>query len=159
MMNSLRVDIIPRFLFLAAAVLCQALAAACTSVSDHSRTSSTLIRALGPLQESPDSGSILRLLLAEGQYPLSRHDSCKDVGTRPDDQTIGDYLAGFLAEQGDGTNSITADCPAKNAASYECEVYLKHADGDDQWAWGVSFEISKSAGAIVDGSVRCLGAG
>jgi hypothetical protein len=114
---------------------------------------------LGPLQEAPDRGAILRMMLSIGDYPLSRHVSCKDVGTSTVDRTISDYLAGIMAEQYTGSNTVTAGCPSKGKASYQCEVYLKHADGDDQWAWGVGFEIGTSDGAIVDGSIRCLGAG
>jgi hypothetical protein len=116
-------------------------------------------RAFGPQKESPDRDSILRVLLSATDYRLSRHESCKSAATQPDDQTIGDYLAGFMAEQGSGSNSISARCPSSGSSSHQCEVYLQHADGDDQWAWGVGFQIAIKDGALVDGSVRCLGAG
>ncbi|MBB6096266.1 hypothetical protein HNQ60_005188 [Povalibacter uvarum] len=111
-----------------------------------------------PLAGPPDRGLVLRVLLANLRIPLSSHASCKDIGTLPSDTTVGDYIAGFMAEQTTGQNSITTECPARTGHGYQCEVYLKHSDGDDEWGWGVGFEIAEDA-TLVPGSMRCLGAG
>ena len=72
-------------------------------------------------------------------------------------RTIGDYLAGFLAAMGDGRNLLSTRCqPASGAA--RCELWLKHVDDEDKWAWGIAFRLDRR-GRPQPSSVECLGAG
>ena len=116
-------------------------------------------------EPSPDSAATARTALRGAlmlrDLPLRSHATCRDVGPHPDDKTVGDYLAGFLAALTDGTNQIKADCqPAKGKAGRQrCEVWLKHTDKEDQWAWGLQFDMTNGARKVDPASVRCLGAG
>ena len=46
----------------------------------------------------PSAKDVLDVVIASGSLPLSASPTCANVGTEPSDQTIGRYLAGFLAE-------------------------------------------------------------
>lgn len=103
----------------------------------------------------------LRGALQLRDVPLHVHATCKDAAPNADDKTIGDYLAGFLAAQGDGVNTVQSGCkplPGTSGAQ-RCEVWLKHRDKDDEWAWGLRFDMDAAGRRARPGSVRCLGSG
>lgn len=103
----------------------------------------------------------LRGALQLRDVPLHVHATCKDAAPHADDKTIGDYLAGFLAAQSDGANTVQSGCkPLPGAAGVQrCEVWLKHRDKDDEWAWGLRFDMDAAGRRARPGSVRCLGSG
>jgi hypothetical protein len=70
---------------------------------------------------------------------------------------IGDYLAGFMAHMQAGRNSVQAQCRPHGKLD-RCELWLKHADSEDEWAWGIGFDMD-SQGKPDPSSVTCLGAG
>ncbi len=90
---------------------------------------------------------------------LSQVPSCNAAGSHPDDQTIGDYLAGFLSSMDRDTNRIEASCqvidPLK--ALYQCAFWMKHQDEEDEWAWGIDFMVAGEK--PVRSSLRCVGSG
>ena len=87
---------------------------------------------------------------------VGEYDAATAAPQRPA-RTIGDYLAGFLAAMGDGRNRLSTRCqPASGAA--RCELWLKHVDDEDKWAWGIAFRLDRR-GRPQPSSVECLGAG
>jgi hypothetical protein len=118
-----------------------------------------------PLPDAPARKAILEALLANMDVKLAVHPSCMGVGTEADDQTIGDYLSGFVAEfeRGESRNWIEATAQSAASASGEpvwrADVMLHHAAGDDEWGWGVRFDLRKADGRAVRESFQCLGAG
>jgi hypothetical protein len=111
------------------------------------------------VQFKSDAGAIIRALLKNTDVRLDVHQSCEGVGTDPTDETIGDYIAGFMAEQRVPENTIEAGCEPGSSGDQQCQVWFKHNDPDDEWAWGVAFEMSSSDGKLSRSSIRCLGAG
>jgi hypothetical protein len=110
----------------------------------------------------PERKDIIEAVLASYALPLTVHPSCKDVGTDADDKSIGAYLSGFLAEleKPEDRNWIaTRITEADSKTVWRCELILRHAAGDDEWGWGVRFDIRKSDGRVVPESFVCLGAG
>ena len=100
---------------------------------------------------------VVRAALQLRDVPLGVHASCAQAAPQLPARTIGDYLAGFLAAMGDGRNQLSTRCrPASGAA--RCELWLKHADDEDKWAWGVAFQLDRR-GRPRPSSVECLGAG
>jgi hypothetical protein len=87
------------------------------------------------------------------------------VGTDADDQTIGDYVSGFLAEFERGESRNWIDTKVESAASasgeptWRADVMLHHAAGDDEWGWGVRFDLRRTDGRVVRESFQCLGGG
>jgi hypothetical protein len=126
-------------------------------------------RSTGPAEQqastAPTRKAILEALLANLEVPLSVHPSCMGVGTEADDQTIGDYVSGFLAEFERGESRNWIDTTVDSAASvsgepvWRADVMLHHAAGDDEWGWGVRFDFRKADGRIVRESFQCVGAG
>jgi hypothetical protein len=114
---------------------------------------------------SPSRKEIIRVLLKNGRIPLSGEPSCSGVGTEPKDVDLIEYLSGFLAEQDrpDGGNWIEATAsPAQGKDGerrWHSELVIRHAQGDDVWGWGVSYEMRGSDHSVVEGSVHCTGSG
>jgi hypothetical protein len=113
----------------------------------------------GPSAEEAEKRAyyILRAAMALRDVPLSVHPTCSRAAPQLPAKTIGDYLSGFLAAMEYGRNRITTLCRATAKVS-NCELWLKHADDEDEWAWGIAFEINEK-GQPDRSSVRCLGAG
>ncbi|HYI93740.1 MAG TPA: hypothetical protein VEX68_09375 [Bryobacteraceae bacterium] len=110
----------------------------------------------------PERKDVIEAVLASYAVPLSTHSSCKDIGTDADDKTIGAYLSGFLSEleKPEDRNSIaTSIAEADGKSVWRCELIIRHAAGDDEWGWGVRFDIRQSDGQVVPESFVCLGAG
>jgi hypothetical protein len=110
----------------------------------------------------PERKDVIEAVLASYAVPLSTHSSCKNVGTDVDDKTIGAYLSGFLAElekPGDRNSIATRVTEADNKTLWRCELMIRHAAGDDEWGWGVRFDIRQSDGKVIPESFVCLGAG
>jgi hypothetical protein len=40
-----------------------------------------------------------------------------------------------------------------------CRFFIRHAQGEDVWSWGLQFSARQSDGVFVPGSIRCLGGG
>jgi hypothetical protein len=118
-----------------------------------------------PLPEPPGRKAILEALFANLDVPLTVHPSCMGVGTEADDKTIGDYVSGFLAEFERSGSRNFVETKAESAASasgepvWRADVMLHHAAGDDEWGWGVRFDVRKSDGRVMRESFQCVGAG
>lgn len=113
----------------------------------------------------PQRQDVIKAVLASGNIPLTVHSSCNNVGANPADATISEYLGGFLAamDKPDEKNWIeTRIVEAQGAAGasvWRCELTLRHSAGDDEWGWGVRFDIDRENGRILRSSFNCIGAG
>jgi hypothetical protein len=111
----------------------------------------------------PTPKQALQLLIRNHDVPLDVDASCAGVGTDFSDQSIGDYLSGFLAELSGPQSSITAMCGPRReggtAGPWPCDVLLGHAEGDEEWRWGVHFDVDAASGSLIRSSVRCTGMG
>jgi hypothetical protein len=99
----------------------------------------------------------IRAALQLRDVPLRVHATCKNAAPVMPARSIGDYLAGFLANMDAGRNSVTTTCRPV-APGQRCELWLKHADDEDEWAWGIRFDMDRQ-GRPRPASVRCLGSG
>ena len=113
---------------------------------------------------APTRKEVIRGLLALQDVSLSADSSCTNVGTNPSDTNIGDYISGFLAEQNDkGKNWLDVHTKRGSVAGsepvWDCDLVIRHVDGDDRWGWGVSFQMRAKDHSLVKSSVRCTGSG
>lgn len=115
---------------------------------------------------TPTAKEAVALVLRNADVRLDSDASCADVGTSRGDVSIGDFLAGFLAEQtgeGSGRNWIDASCkdaPAGLASpGWECQMLVRRVDGEERWGWGVRFFVRASDRKAVRSTFRCIGAG
>ena len=113
---------------------------------------------------SPTAKEVLQFIIRNHDIPLTIHDSCNGVGTDFDDRTIGDYISGFLAELTGQVNSVIVSCSentleVNNRKIWRCEVLFAHSDNEDEWRWGVRFDIDQHTGEFIRNSVRCIGMG
>lgn len=111
----------------------------------------------------PTSKDVIEAVLASSQTALS-DSTCAEVGTETSDKTIGRYLAGYLAEisSQDARNAVTTtviEGTEDGKAVYVCRLMIRHAKEEDVWSWGVQFAANKTDGAVLPGSLRCIGAG
>jgi hypothetical protein len=114
---------------------------------------------------APTNKQVLRALLDNLDVSLSTDSSCSGVGTESTDANIGDYISGFLAEQNSGKGKnwievVTKRAPVQSAEpAWQCNVVIRHINGDDRWGWGVSFVMKARDHSVVKTSFRCTGSG
>lgn len=112
----------------------------------------------------PTAKDAIRLVLLNADIPLSVDPSCSGVNTTayPDDPTIGDYVAGFLAEFAtEADNRIDAGCKPPVGGRLSCSVTLRQRDDASEtvWSWGLTFEADAPTGVIDVDTIVCTGAG
>jgi len=112
----------------------------------------------------PTAKEAIALVFRNADVRLDSSPTCAGVGTSPDDVAVGDFLAGFLAEQSGqvGRNWIDAACAATAADAphgWECHVVVRRVDGEERWGWGVRFLVRASDRTAVRSSFVCLGGG
>lgn len=113
----------------------------------------------------PGGKDVIAAVLASESVKLSVHPSCEGVGTEAADATIGEYLSGFLSELSspDGGNWLETSVEnARSAAGvdiWRAQLFVRHSEGEDEWGWGVRFDIRQADGAVDPQSFQCLGAG
>lgn len=126
-------------------------------------------RAAGPAPAAtppaaPAAKEVVALALRNAGLPLAGIPSCEGAGTSASDATLGDFLAGFLAEQtgSSGKNWIETECreaaPGK-PRGWDCRLVVRRSDGEERWGWGVRFFVRASDRKPVRSSFACVGAG
>ena len=142
---------------LAAVMITAACIVACQRPSEHS--------AFTVRSKPPERKDIIQAVMASHDVPLSVSPTCANVGTQPGDTTIGAYLSGFLSalEGADAKNSLeTRISEAKDpsgSAVWRCELTIRHSAGEDEWGWGVRFDIAQGDGRVRRESFTCIGGG
>jgi hypothetical protein len=113
----------------------------------------------------PTAKEALRLILANGDIPLTINATCKDVGASRDDKTIFDYLTGLLSFQTEPDSAshiefkYKAEKNKRDEALWICDLMFYGKDGDDEWSWGVRFAMRDSNRKLIRSSVVCTGSG
>jgi hypothetical protein len=151
-----------RFLFACAVVALPGCGDAAARSGEPRAAVAAPATSLAAADSAPSPQAVLRALLASTSVPLTADSSCAGVGTSPDDRTIGDFLAGFLAEYGDstGTNWVRVASEPVNEAGerrWRHTVVLHRRAGEDVWGWGVRFDVRAADRQVVRASFRCLG--
>lgn len=116
--------------------------------------------ASGAEQETAPSDRyrVLRGALMLRDVPLRLLPSCTGVAPLTPANTVGDYLAGFMAHMHEGGNRLTTQCDPQPRGAQRCQLWLKHRDDTDEWAWGVQFDLD-AQGRPRTSSVKCIGSG
>jgi hypothetical protein len=136
---------------LAAVAAALGLLISCTSAKDE----------LSVRHAPPERKDIIEAVMASHDVPLSVSPTCADVGTKSGDTTVGAYLSGFIAE-------MKADRPSKNwidthvteaEGVWKCVFTVRHSAGEDEWGWGVRFNVRRSDRRVVRESFECTGGG
>ena len=85
---------------------------------------------------------------------------CDGAGTSEDDKTIGDYFSGFWSfhTSRKGKNWLEIKTIKKSSGLYLSRVMIYRKDGEENWGWGVSFNIDSSL-HVKRNSFTCVGAG
>lgn len=147
-----------------------ALAAACAAAPDAAppppaATAGQVRPAVRVAHVPPTAKDVIDATLASSGVMLKTSTNCTNVGTEPSDDTIGRYLAGFLAELNapDKKNWIETKVEPQRSAAGEsvflCTLTLRHQHGDDRWGWGVRFHVRSSDGLVLVDSFECIGSG
>ena len=107
----------------------------------------------------PSAKDVIDATFQSASVPLTIHQTCKNVGTEKTDETIGRFLAGFIAELNpeQGKNGIVTSV-VESADGWVCRLMVQHRAGEDVWSWGLEFEFGKD-GVLKPASYRCIGAG
>ena len=151
----------------ALAILPGLLLAGCSlAVTPEARQAVQASTATPIVAAAPTAKEVIALVFRNAHVRLASDPSCAGVGTSREDQSIGDFLAGFLAEQtgqAAGRNWIEVlckDAPGGQAPpGWECQMLVRRLDGEERWGWGVRFLVRASDRKAVRQSFRCAGAG
>lgn len=114
---------------------------------------------------APTTKQILQALFGALDTPLSVSETCTGIGTEADDRTVGDFIAGFLAEMSARTGQNWIEVAAERARAtdgrpvWQCRVILRRHHGEEEWGWGVGFHLGDPPRNPLNGSIRCLGSG
>ena len=112
----------------------------------------------------PSRKDVIEAVLANESVRLTVHSSCMGVGTEATDSTIGAYLSGFLAELANDdrnwleTSAVEAESTT-GVAIWRAEFIIRHASTEDEWGWGVRFDVRRDDGVVEPQSFLCIGAG
>lgn len=113
----------------------------------------------------PTRKDVIEAVMASHAVKLSVHPSCRGVGTDKADTTIGAYLSGFLAALENPAEKNYIETSVTEARSdiagpvWRCEFTIRHAAGEEEWGWGVRFDVRRDNGKVVPQSFFCTGAG
>ena len=113
----------------------------------------------------PQRREIIQAVMASHDVPLSVSPTCANVGTQPGDKTIGEYLSGFLSvlDAAEAKNSletrVTEGRDPNGSAVWTCELTVRHSAGEDEWGWGVRFNVNHADGRVHRESFTCIGGG
>ena len=110
----------------------------------------------------PTNADVLEALLASARFELT-DSSCRGAGTNSSDKTVGENISGWLIalDNPHAKNSIQIEKPTPERAFWKVKVMIYHEyqENNEEWGWGIEFNIRKSDGQVDSRSFRCLGAG
>ena len=108
----------------------------------------------------PSQKEVLGALMKNLEIKLNDAKHCEGVGVEQTDRTVGDYLSGFWAFHANetGKNWLDISTTSTGKGRYLAKVMIYRKDGEENWGWGVSFELD-SSNKVNRGSFGCLGAG
>jgi hypothetical protein len=116
--------------------------------------------------KDPEPKDIIYLVMQLHDIPLSVHESCNGVGTDFEDQTIGEFLSGFMAYQSGESKEnaleieVTSDTEKDISDKHWKAVFLIRGNVEDTpFAWGISFVFMDKTKEVVKSSIRCVGSG
>lgn len=103
---------------------------------------------------------ILTALMKNLDVLLKNAAHCDGMGTDENDRTIGDYLSGFWSfhTSKKGKNWLDINTTKSAKGLYLAKVMIYRKDGEENWGWGVSFELDGNKKVKRD-SFTCVGAG
>ena len=110
---------------------------------------------------APSQKEILGALMKNLDVKLEDAAHCNGVGVEPTDRTLGDYLSGFWAFHANTTGKNWLEISATRSDKkdrYLAKVMIYRKDGEENWGWGVSFELDSSM-KVHRNSFTCLGGG
>ena len=114
----------------------------------------------------PTAREAIKLVLANGDIPLSSIASCKSVGTTKSDKTILDYLIGVLAFQAEPESqnriefSFKPEKGKRNESVWVCDLIFSGKDGEETvYSNGVRFTMRNSDRRLLRESLMCIGTG
>jgi len=114
----------------------------------------------------PSTKDVLWIVMKNYDLPLSTSESCEGVGTSFEDETLGDYFAGFWQYHNceDCNNSLDiqiakGDQPLVESKHWNIRFMINGETEGETWSWGAAFAIEDEGWKIIPSSLRCLGAG
>ena len=112
----------------------------------------------------PTAKEALNLILSNGDIPLTVDESCKSVGSSPNDKTILDYVSGLMSFQTEPNSKNRIEFTFKqkkddNRLFWVNDLMFLGENGEDIWSYGVRFTMRNSDRKMLRKSVICIGAG
>lgn len=103
---------------------------------------------------------ILLALFKNLDVKLSDASYCTSAGTGYADKTIGDYLGGFWVYHSNenGHNWLDISYSKTRHDTYLAKVMIYRKDGEENWGWGVTYELSELA-KVDRNTFTCVGSG
>ncbi len=113
----------------------------------------------------PTAKEAVKLIIQNGDIPLSANESCRSVGTSKTDKTVLDYLSGILSFQTVPDSSNRIEFVFKrgkgkyNELVWICDLTFFGKDAEDVWSNGIKFKMRNLDRKLLRDSVVCIGTG
>jgi hypothetical protein len=108
----------------------------------------------------PRDRDVYEAVLASGAVRLVDPE-CVNAGRDETDVTVGAYLSNFISKMNGprGGNHIEVERVETTAKAWIVRAMFGHAEGSNEWSWGIEFAIRRRDGSVDQRSFRCIGAG
>lgn len=137
----------------------------CNSLSKPQQPSSRIFLPEYVENDVPKDKDIIFAVMLSAAISTDVDPLCKDAGRELSDQTIGEYLSGYLAELSnfDAKNKIELNTTPKYDKSYgkvwHVRLLITQNYDEVYWSAGLDFLIERDNRKIIPGSFRCIGSG
>lgn len=132
-----------------------------TGMRPHEASASSDLKDLRPTKKE-----ILHYVIQNQDVSLASIPSCKNGETDLKDPTLGGYVSTYLAEHTNRSGQnfwLVTSAPekalSKEGPVWNCDAKICRRDGEEVWAWGVTFQVRASDRMVLRDSFRCTGAG
>lgn len=117
------------------------------------------VSADAPPEEAPSVKEVLQTLFQSNSLIIKTLPHCESAFSDPDDNRLGPYLAGHLAnftEQGD--NQIINNCIFTQSGHWDCLLTFRHNIPDQEvfFNYGLTFSLD-SEKKLIEDSIDCWG--
>lgn len=137
----------------------------CNSLSKPQQSSSRISLPGYVENDVPKDKDIIYAVMLSAALSTDVDPLCKGAGREISDQTIGEYLSGFLADLNnfDAKSKIEINTTPKYDTSYgkvwHVRLLITQNYEEIYWSAGLDFLIERDNGKVISESFRCIGSG
>ncbi len=118
--------------------------------------------AYAPVADEALSRRMMHAAFSLSAMRLRERPSCVEAGFDAADRTVGDFLASVLSATANRPSAapvVTMRAGTPQAGWLPVELGIGMTRGEEEWRWGLRFDMDARTGKVKPSSVQCLVAG